>query len=676
MPRCLRPRLRLIAAVALCVGAAAPAPAQPDRPAADAWARPAQPIALVTRDVGAEGDAEPGARADSVLIAGRVSAGTGLIRADRTEIYLQDGTGGMRIVLPPDAPEIFTGDSLIARGAVRFRAGMAEMAAPAFRVVEAPPADVPHRKLDLRHDTLERHESELVEITGTVVQGDSTEVGWMLVLLSSDQLVQVFAYHDRLGEPIPLGRMFEKGDHVRARGVAVQHDPVPPHTGNYLVLPRAAADVRRAGLSPTFFRWAAVGVAGLLGLALLWSVALRRQVRRRAAELSDSETRYGHLFDAAGDVVIVHDADSHAMLEANRAAQLAFGVDAEGERTGGAVALADLAEDRDEARRHVAEASRRGQALDVLELVTMAGTVPYEVSTRRLSLPSGAVLVSVARDVAARRTYEHGILSAMQEAERAREEAEEAARLKAAILANMSHEIRTPLTAIIGFADILAEEVPPDLVDHIEAIQTGGTRLLDTLNSVLDLARLDADQAELTPEPLDAVEEVRSSARLLAPLAQRKGLVLRVETDAPTLPVRQSRSALDRVVTNLVGNAIKFTSAGDVRVSIHSADTYFAVRVKDSGVGIAQEFLPALFEPFKQESQGHGRSHEGTGLGLAITKKLVERMGGEIRVWSQKGEGSLFEVALPRVGPGVKADAPSPALPPMAAPPVEAAVTF
>jgi signal transduction histidine kinase len=253
--------------------------------------------------------------------------------------------------------------------------------------------------------------------------------------------------------------------------------------------------------------------------------------------------------------------------------------------------------------------------------------------------------------VTERRAYEHGLLSAISAAEEAREQAEEAARLKSAILANMSHEVRTPLTAILGFADILREEVADDLYEYADTIRTGGQRLLDTLNDILDYARLDAERAGVLPEPIDAAVVVRESVALLAPLAQQKGLGLHLQSTASSVPATHSAPALGRVVTNLVGNAIKFTERGEVRVSLHAAPDFFAVRVQDTGVGISETFLPELYEAFKQESDGHGRGFEGTGLGLAITKRLVDLMGGEIRVWSRKGEGSLFEVALPLHAP-------------------------
>ena len=627
--------------------------AQGAAPEADPWARPVVPLPEAVAD--ADGDAIPDRLGEEIVVGGRVGAGSGLIRADRGEVYLQSGSGGLRLLLPPDAPQILTGDSLLVSGSLAFGAGVAQMVNPAFRVVDVEPEEPEHVRLDELDGSLEPYEGRLVELVGDVVQVDSTDTGRLLAVLSGKTLVQVFAYDDRVGEPVDLKR-FEVGQKVRVRGIASQFDLEAPYDAGYVVHPRAPGDVRTAGVPPSVWIWGASGALGLLALALVGMTFMRREVRRRATLLRESETRYAYLFDAAGDIVLVFEIeDGSEIVEANKAAQVAFGLDEEGRKGPRVIGLLDLAADADTASRHLSSARRLGHALDVMELETLSGAMPYEVSTRRLQLPTGDLFVSVARDVAARRAYELGLLEAMQEAEHAREEAEQAARLKSAILANMSHEIRTPLTAIIGFADVLAEEVPLELREHAETIRTGGARLLDTLNSVLDLARLDSENHELAPEPFDAVAAVRQSAGLLAPLAHKKGLALHLEADTTTVHVRQSASGLDRIVTNLVGNAIKFTESGEVRVSVHSADTYFAIRVRDTGVGIDEAFLDDLFEPFKQESQGHARSHEGTGLGLAITKRLAERMGGDVRVWSRKSQGSLFEVSLPRLAPGVNA---------------------
>ncbi|MDX1440309.1 MAG: ATP-binding protein, partial [Rubricoccaceae bacterium] len=235
---------------------------------------------------------------------------------------------------------------------------------------------------------------------------------------------------------------------------------------------------------------------------------------------------------------------------------------------------------------------------------------------------------------------------AREEAERAREQAEEMARMKSDFLANMSHEIRTPLTAIIGFAQILGQEVDSKQLDLVEPIEQSGRRLLATLNSVLDLAQLKADGVNLNMERIDVAEEVHELAEMLRSLAKDKGLSLVVHAPVLGLYVNADRGALIRVLTNLISNAIKFTDEGRITVSVEEEDGYILTRVRDTGRGIDPSFLPKLFEEFRQESTGATRTHEGSGLGLAITKGLVELMGGTITVETELNEGTQFTVML------------------------------
>jgi signal transduction histidine kinase len=161
--------------------------------------------------------------------------------------------------------------------------------------------------------------------------------------------------------------------------------------------------------------------------------------------------------------------------------------------------------------------------------------------------------------------------------------------------------------------------------------------------------------------------EVHRGLALLEPLAQKKDLVLSLVAPPEPVPVVHDPSAIDRVLTNLVGNAIKFTQKGGARVTIRPAPDHVRIDVQDTGVGIDEAFLPKLFEEFHQESSGVARSHEGTGLGLAISKRLVELMGGTIRVASRKGVGTAFSITLPYRGPGAPDAVPAP--PPPAPPP-------
>ena len=230
----------------------------------------------------------------------------------------------------------------------------------------------------------------------------------------------------------------------------------------------------------------------------------------------------------------------------------------------------------------------------------------------------------------------------------AKEQAEEVAHLKSTFLANMSHEIRTPLTGILGFADILADEVTdPQQREFVQLIEQSGKRLLDTLNSVLDLARLDAGHMDFTTEPVLLSEAARQAAQLLAPLAHKKGLTLEAIIQDEDAKADLDRSALDRILTNLVGNAIKFTESGGVQIIVRASEDEVALDVVDTGVGISEDFLPRLFEEFQQESSGAQRSHEGSGLGLAITRQLTERLDGSLSVQSVLGVGTTFSVTFP-----------------------------
>lgn len=229
----------------------------------------------------------------------------------------------------------------------------------------------------------------------------------------------------------------------------------------------------------------------------------------------------------------------------------------------------------------------------------------------------------------------------------AKETAEEMVRLKDSFLANMSHEIRTPLTGILGFAQVLSAEVEDDQKELVTFIQDGGNRLLSTLNSVLDLAQLQANAIELHRFPMDVCTEVHNSAQLLEPLAKLNGVDFIIDLPEDPLVAQLDQKCLNRIVTNLVSNAIKFTDSGSITVCVQKAGDRIEVKVVDTGVGIGADFVPFLFDEFKQESTGLSRSHEGSGLGLAITRRLVELMDGTITVDSRKGKGSDFTVSFP-----------------------------
>jgi signal transduction histidine kinase len=237
----------------------------------------------------------------------------------------------------------------------------------------------------------------------------------------------------------------------------------------------------------------------------------------------------------------------------------------------------------------------------------------------------------------------------------AREEAEEAAQLKSAMLANMSHEVRTPLMSMIGSADLLREDLEEaglegEPADMAEQIFRSGQRLRETLDSVLELSRLESGAYTLDDDSayLDVV--VREVAQELNLRAHEKGIRLEVGSPGASVEAGLDETAVRRIVRNLVENAIKFTpEGGKVQVRVEPEDEETALlAVEDTGVGIAEEAREDIFDAFKQESEGLDREYEGSGLGLSIVDRLTTMLGGTIEVESEKGTGTRFAVRLPR----------------------------
>ncbi|MCS3635429.1 PAS domain S-box-containing protein [Salinibacter ruber] len=237
----------------------------------------------------------------------------------------------------------------------------------------------------------------------------------------------------------------------------------------------------------------------------------------------------------------------------------------------------------------------------------------------------------------------------------AREEAEEAAQLKSAMLANMSHEVRTPLMSMIGSADLLREDLEEaglegEPADMAEQIFRSGQRLRETLDSVLELSRLESGAYTLDDDSayLDVV--VREVAQELNLRAHEKEIRLEVGSPGASVEAGLDETAVRRIVRNLVENAIKFTpEGGKVQVRVEPEDEETALlAVEDTGVGIAEEAREDIFDAFKQESEGLGREYEGSGLGLSIVDRLTTMLGGTIEVESEKGTGTRFAVRLPR----------------------------
>ncbi|MBN2071622.1 MAG: PAS domain S-box protein [Candidatus Krumholzibacteriota bacterium] len=246
---------------------------------------------------------------------------------------------------------------------------------------------------------------------------------------------------------------------------------------------------------------------------------------------------------------------------------------------------------------------------------------------------------------------EHRVEERTAELEIALDHAEESDRLKSAFLATMSHELRTPLNSIIGFSGILlmglVGTLTPEQKKQLVMVQESAQHLLDLINDVLDISKIEAGHVELAYEGFDMREVIRDSIQKINPLADKKGLKITEMVNPDIGMIKGDSRRVQQVLLNLLSNAVKFTERGEVRIECSFADGFLKTRITDTGIGIKEEDIETLFKPFRQADTGTTRKYEGTGLGLSISRRLAESMGGSIIVESEYGKGSCFIFTLP-----------------------------
>lgn len=271
---------------------------------------------------------------------------------------------------------------------------------------------------------------------------------------------------------------------------------------------------------------------------------------------------------------------------------------------------------------------------------------PIEASISQYRTDAGVIFTSIVRDITERRRHEEKIAAALAAAEAATE-------AKSRFLAFMSHEIRTPLNGILGMAQVMSHgSLSAVQRERLGVLSDAGEALLVILNDILDLSKIEAGRLEFESAEFDLEGLLAASRHAFEPLAEQKGLELVVDAERADGRYRGDPGRIRQIVFNLVSNAVKFTSAGEVRISASHSGGVLKVSVEDTGVGMSPDVLQSLFRPFTQADASVSRQYGGTGLGLTICRQLAELMGGTLTVVSSPAQGSLFTLRLPaeRVG--------------------------
>jgi cell cycle sensor histidine kinase DivJ len=271
-----------------------------------------------------------------------------------------------------------------------------------------------------------------------------------------------------------------------------------------------------------------------------------------------------------------------------------------------------------------------------------------EMRCRPAKAPDGeaADIVAVTRDVGERKEHERALIAA-------RDLAEQASRAKSRFLANMSHELRTPLNAIIGFSEVMTHEMfgaigAPRYLEYSRLIHESGGHLLELINGILDMSKIEAGKFELGEEIFDFEDTAQQALRFVKLQSERKGVALRLVVGEGARTIFGDRRVVKQILVNLLSNGVKFTPrGGQVAVAAARSGGGIEIAVADTGIGIAEADLQRLGQPFEQGDGAQVRVHEGTGLGLALVKALAAMHGGGAVIESTLGEGTTVCVRLP-----------------------------
>ncbi|HKV56442.1 MAG TPA: PAS domain S-box protein [Candidatus Binataceae bacterium] len=425
-----------------------------------------------------------------------------------------------------------------------------------------------------------------------------------------------------------------------------------------------AKDGKRTVVSynATTFRDAAGRLKGVFAAArdITAQKSLEEQIRKQNRELTEATAFLNNVLESSTEYsIIAMDLDGR-ILAWNEGARRNYGYGAEEMVGKGDSRVLHTPEDIESGKltAFLETATRTGKAEGVFDRVRKSGerfiaSVAMTLRRDTNDKPIGFVLIS--KDITGQKRLEEQLRRKNLELEEQNRRVQQANRLKSEFLANMSHELRTPLNSIIGFSELLHDQrggpTTTKQNDYVTNVLTSARHLLQLINDVLDLSKVESGKMDFFPELVDLAELVGEVRSVLAALVSRKRMQLAVNIDPDVKSVVLDPAKLKQVLFNYLSNAIKFTpEGGSVTVSIRpQTGDRFRLEVSDTGIGIKAEDISRLFVEFQQLDASASKKYQGTGLGLALTKRIVEAQGGEVGVSSSPGGGSTFFAVLPRV---------------------------
>ncbi|MCF8413410.1 MAG: PAS domain S-box protein [Melioribacteraceae bacterium] len=416
---------------------------------------------------------------------------------------------------------------------------------------------------------------------------------------------------------------------------------------SYYTIERPFFDMNNSNREISYWDWSLVPLLDVEGEveSLIFTLLNVTDRVKSKEKLMKNEKFLSKLFDSVNDAIFTVSMRDRKIQRINKAVLELFGCDQDELIGKGTQVLFSSKEEFLKYGTMITEAKNENKPFvrAELKLLRKDRTKIYcDVQTSFLrETGTSDMVISVLRDITEKREMINELIAS-------KEKAEEMNLLKTNFLANMSHELRTPLIGINGFADLLMQDLEePDLKEMAENIYNSGNRLSETLNLILDLSKFETENVKFNYEKIDLIKETDETLNLFSKVAEKKGLYLKSTYSHPSIIIYTDERAYRTILNNLINNAIKFTREGGVIVDVSVKENHTEIKVKDTGIGISEEYLKTIFEEFRQVSEGMSRNFEGTGLGLNITKKLVEKFGGEIYVESEPGKGATFHVKLP-----------------------------